>query len=230
MCCETISTIFKEDESGSASLECVKLISSMIQSQRYHILPIVIDTMQYLRLQKELSRKQQDQNQNDSKKRKSDPYNQQQYVTKKMKKVNKHLAQVMQEVKEAEAVYSTEQKQQVHSQTLHHLFLILFRILKKTEPTNPLIPSVLLLLSQYAHLISIDYFTDLIKLLKDLCTTLQSTGEVIHSIIIKMFIPYNLGIYYHSTCSYYCFYHAGNSGQRSLFNINVNGKSINRFT
>ena len=175
MCCDTITTIFKEDESGSASLECVKLISEMINAHQFNVLPSIIDTMQHLRIQKELSNNHKDQN-NNLKKRKS--AHQHQHVTKKMKKVNKHIVQVMQEVKEAEAVYSNEQKIQVHSQTIHHLFLTLFRILKKTKPTNSLIPSVLLLLSKYAHLISIDYFTDLIKLLKDLCNTLQSTGEV----------------------------------------------------
>ena len=160
-------------------------------------MPIVLDTLHHLRLHKELSASslggKKDRNETGGRKRKNTEGGQ--HITKKMKKVNKHLEQVMQEVKEAEAVYTTAQKTQIHSQTLHHLFVMLFRILKKTEATNPLIPGVLSLLARYAHLISIDYFTDLIKLLKELCVTLESQGEV-HPLSLPLLLFFSLLTYF----------------------------------
>jgi len=49
------------------------------------------------------------------------------------------------------------------------LFVLYFRILKNPAPT-PLLPGALQGISKYAHLVSIDFFRDLMGVLKDLAT------------------------------------------------------------
>jgi len=49
------------------------------------------------------------------------------------------------------------------------LFVLYFRILKNPVPT-PLLPVALQGISKYAHLVSVDFFRDLMRVLKDLVT------------------------------------------------------------
>ena len=54
-----------------------------------------------------------------------------------------------------------------HTETLKLLFVLYFRILKNPEPT-PLLPAALHGISRYAHLVNIDFFKDLMQVLKEL--------------------------------------------------------------
>jgi nucleolar complex protein 3 len=55
------------------------------------------------------------------------------------------------------------------TETLKLLFVLYFRILKNPAPT-PLLPAALQGIAKYAHLVSIDFFRDLMRVLKDLVT------------------------------------------------------------
>jgi nucleolar complex protein 3 len=55
------------------------------------------------------------------------------------------------------------------TETLKLLFVLYFRILKNPVPTA-LLPAALQGISKYAHLVSIDFFRDLMRVLKDLMT------------------------------------------------------------
>lgn len=54
-----------------------------------------------------------------------------------------------------------------HTETLKLLFVLYFRILKNPSPT-PLLPAALQGISRFAHLVNIDFFKDLMKVLKEL--------------------------------------------------------------
>jgi nucleolar complex protein 3 len=54
-----------------------------------------------------------------------------------------------------------------HTETLKLLFVLYFRIIKNPRPT-PLLPAALQGISKYAHLVNIDFFKDLLKVLKEL--------------------------------------------------------------
>lgn len=164
LCCDSIATIFREDESGEVSLECVKLIADMIHKQKYVVSPLVIDTFQHLRLQTELASANADIDGATEKKRKR-RLDDKIHVTKRMKKVNRHLKQALEEVQEAEAVYDKDARQKLHSETLKFVFLTYFRVLKNA-PSSPLIPCVLEGLAIFAHLINVDFFEDLLNVLK----------------------------------------------------------------
>ncbi len=53
------------------------------------------------------------------------------------------------------------------TETLKLLFVLYFRILKNPAPT-PLLPAALQGIAKYAHLVSIDFFRDLMRVLRDL--------------------------------------------------------------
>jgi nucleolar complex protein 3 len=54
-----------------------------------------------------------------------------------------------------------------HTETLKLVFVLYFRILKNPNPT-PLLSAALRGIARYAHLVNIDFFKDLMKVLKDL--------------------------------------------------------------
>lgn len=54
-----------------------------------------------------------------------------------------------------------------HTETLKLLFVLYFSILKNPKPT-PLLPGALQGISRFAHLVNVDFFKDLLKVLKDL--------------------------------------------------------------
>ena len=56
------------------------------------------------------------------------------------------------------------------------MFVLYFRILKNPVPT-PLLPVALQGISKFAHLVSVDFFRDLMRVLKDLVTRVPHTGE-----------------------------------------------------
>ena len=55
MCCDAIIEVFKNDESGEASLDAVKLITKMIKSRGYVVHEEVLNTLLHLRLRDELN-------------------------------------------------------------------------------------------------------------------------------------------------------------------------------
>jgi nucleolar complex protein 3 len=166
VCCTAIKELFENDETGQYSLEMVKLIADLIHKRHYQVPSALIDVFQHLELQADSKNKKEedgdDKPTKKPKKRKGDPTT---HVTKRMKKVNKYLAQAMEEVQEAEAVYDKDLKQKHISETLKFVFLTYFRILKNVS-SSPLIPSVLEGLSKFAHLINVDFFQDLLAVLK----------------------------------------------------------------
>lgn len=53
------------------------------------------------------------------------------------------------------------------TETLKLLFALYFRVLKNPRP-SPLLPAALTGIAKFAHLVNIDFFRDLMKVLKDL--------------------------------------------------------------
>lgn len=66
-----------------------------------------------------------------------------------------------------------------HTETLKLLFALYFRILKNPRPT-PLLPAVLHGIAKFAHLVNIDFFKDLMQVLKDLISqeTYQASNPI----------------------------------------------------
>ncbi|KAF9109861.1 hypothetical protein BGX27_007109 [Mortierella sp. AM989] len=161
-CSKALKEIFTEDESGEASLDAVKLITKMIKSKSYLIHPNVINVFLTLRLKEELPTRQGGDEDGNSRKRKK---KEKVHISKKNRKLLKAKKEVEVEMKEAEAVVDKEEKLRTQTETLKLVFVTYFRILKHA-PGSTLLPAVLEGLAKFAHLINVDFFTDLIEVLK----------------------------------------------------------------
>ncbi|KAI8138282.1 nucleolar complex-associated protein-domain-containing protein [Fennellomyces sp. T-0311] len=168
MCCKAIITLFENDESGRTSLDAVTMITRMIKSKNYAVHENVINSFLHLRLKDELappSARGEDGDQRGKKRKK-------QFLNKKARKALKETKEIEKEFKEAEAVVSKEEKEKTHTETLKLMFAFYFRILKK-QATSPLLPAVLQGLAKFAHLISVDFFDDLLNALKSVLESLD---------------------------------------------------------
>ncbi|KAK9766364.1 hypothetical protein K7432_004609 [Basidiobolus ranarum] len=163
MCCEAIIQLFQDDESGEASEDAVKLIAKMIKSKAYLVNDEALNTFLHLRLRDELVIQSDDAK--SIKKRKKD----RQHRSRKTRKIAKENKEIEKEMKEAEAEIDYDQKRKVQTETLKHVFTTYFRILKHAQ-TSPLLPSVLEGLAVFGHLINVDFFQDLLQVLKKIMT------------------------------------------------------------
>ncbi|KAG0380681.1 hypothetical protein BGX24_006208 [Mortierella sp. AD032] len=161
-CSKALKEVFTEDEAGEVSLDAVKLITKMIKSKSYLVHPNVISAFLSLRLKEELpTRASGDEDGNSRKRKKKEKV----HISKKNRKLLKAKKEVEVEMKEAEAVVDKEEKMRMQTETLKLVFITYFRILKHA-PGSPLLPAVLEGLAKFAHLINVDFFTDLLEVLK----------------------------------------------------------------
>ncbi|TPX66830.1 hypothetical protein SpCBS45565_g04211 [Spizellomyces sp. 'palustris'] len=188
VCCNALCTLFDNDESGEVSLEAVKLIAKAIKAKHFIVQEEVLKTFLHLRLNQDLAagndrpvEKERGNKDRASNKRKST----EKHVSRKKRKIEKHDKEIEKEFKEAEAVYDREEVKKRHTETLKFVFLTYFRILKNAQ-ASPLLPAVLEGLARYideavvgihrpvanrplfrfAHLINVEFFSDLLNVLK----------------------------------------------------------------
>ena len=152
LCCNTVIEIFKTDLVGESTRDCVKLMSDLIH--KHQVSPPVLDTFLHLNLSEPSSITKLP-----TKKHKDSVG----HITKRQKKVSKHLLEAQTELASAEASYDKSQSTALQSETLKYLFLTYFRILK--NPTN-LTSAALEGLAKFAYLINVDFFSDILTLLK----------------------------------------------------------------
>ncbi|CAJ0835375.1 1572_t:CDS:10 [Entrophospora sp. SA101] len=140
ICCDSIIELFKNDESGEASLDAVKLMTKMFKFKNYIVHEEILRSFLHLRLKEELNYKM---NNND----------------------DDGDDKIEIEMKEVEAVVDKKEKENRQTETLKLVFITYFRILKHANGSNLLLP-VLEGLAKFSHLINIDFFNDLLEVLK----------------------------------------------------------------
>ncbi|KAH7916052.1 nucleolar complex-associated protein-domain-containing protein [Hygrophoropsis aurantiaca] len=186
LCLNTLITVFREDLTGVPSSEVVQLLNRMIKERRFNVHPEVLTCLLHLRLKTELGVRASDskadredkgkvhsQGKAAARRAKGKP-TQQPHLSKKAKKVYKENKEIAREVREAEAEVDKDERAATHTETLKLLFVLYFRILKATRPT-PLLPAALRGISKFAHLVNIDFFKDLMQVLKELIV--RESGE-----------------------------------------------------
>ncbi|KAI8853921.1 CBF/Mak21 family-domain-containing protein [Chytridium lagenaria] len=164
MCCNAVKRVFKSDVTGETSLEAVRLISKFVKARAFKVGPEVLGTFLHLRLKDELASVAEEEKEKAGGKRKRD---EKVHMSKKARKVSKLEKEVQEEMKEAEAEVDREQRKRTHTETLKFVFTTYFRVLKGAKD-SPLLPITLDGLSRFAHLINVDFFADLIKVLKEI--------------------------------------------------------------
>ena len=193
-CYEALVTVAREDLHGEASLEIVRLIHRMTKERRFRVNSRVLDVLLELRLRDELGTKRagmqtasdpvkEAEKEREERERrrlqhkigkgKATPREirkgQGQHLSKKAVKKRRELKAIEAEMKEAEATVDLEQREKNQTETLKLLFVLYFTILKAPEGSVPLhlLGSALEGLSRYAHRVNVDFFRDLMSVLRE---------------------------------------------------------------
>ena len=114
LCLQTLSTVFRADLTGLASLEIVRLLNRMIKERHFKVHPNVLSCFLHLRLRTELGVRSSDthadkpdtQKQNRMKGKKAAPV----HLSKKAKKALKEQKEINKELREAEAEVDKEER------------------------------------------------------------------------------------------------------------------------
>ncbi|KAJ6596856.1 nucleolar complex-associated protein-domain-containing protein [Mycena vulgaris] len=178
-CLGAIIKVFRADLTGTASLEIVRLMNRMVKEKRFNIHPTVLSCLLHLRLKTELGVRASESHTDkpdpvkrssygkDASRRAKGKPTAQPHLSKKARKALKEKKEIDREFREAEAEVDKEERAVTHTETLKLLFVLYFSIIKNPRPT-PLLSAALQGISKFAHLVNIDFFKDLLKVLKEL--------------------------------------------------------------
>ncbi|WWC72062.1 uncharacterized protein I206_106022 [Kwoniella pini CBS 10737] len=183
---ESFIKVFKEDLTGVHSQTLVRLIARMIKERHFQVNPNVLTCLLHLRLRNELDQMKRgknakggsgDKKQDDIKGKKFKSEIRKKWATKNQRKKEKEMKEVEKEMKEAAAEVDQEERAQVQTETLKNLFVLYFSILKSPTRT-PLLSSALEGISAYAHFINIDFFRDLLAVLRRIISEQAHEDEI----------------------------------------------------
>nr|XP_033467847.1 nucleolar complex protein 3 homolog [Epinephelus lanceolatus] len=180
VCCDAFRKLFQQDKEGGASLAVVRVISGLVKSLNYNVRPEVLRTLLSLRI-KEVQVKK-DLEDTAPKKKFMNNKERKKNLSRMQRKWKKAEEKLEKELLEADASESKEKKIKLHTETLNIVFLIYFRILKKAQK-SVLLPAVLEGLANFAHLINLEFFDDLLNVLQNLIQSGDLTNrESLHCI------------------------------------------------
>ncbi|XP_024120744.1 nucleolar complex protein 3 homolog isoform X2 [Oryzias melastigma] len=180
LCCDAIRKLFQQDKVGGASLATVRVISGLVKSLNYNVRPEVLRTLLSLRI-KEVEVKK-DLESTAPKKKFMTNKERKKNLSRMQRKWKKAEEKLEKELLEAEASESKQQKIKLHTETLNIVFLVYFRILKKAQK-SVLLPVVLEGLANFAHLINMEFFDDLLNVLQNLIQSGDLTNrESLHCV------------------------------------------------
>ncbi|XP_074640489.1 nucleolar complex protein 3 homolog [Tubulanus polymorphus] len=158
---EAVKTIFKEDKTGNVSLEIVRAVTKFIKMKSYSVKIKVLKVFMSLKIKKV------DFTADQSKKKKLTHKEKLKQLSRRERKKMKQKASLEKELEDAAAAENVNEKVKLHTQIVETVFLAYFRILKKA-PRSVLLSTVLEGLAKFAHLINIEFFSDLFNVLNSL--------------------------------------------------------------
>ncbi|KAK4700143.1 nucleolar complex protein 3, partial [Phenoliferia sp. Uapishka_3] len=199
LCLSAIVYLFQNDSSTTAtnSLHLVRLISRLVRARSFAVRPEVLSSLLNLRLKDELGggrlrasadaifREKEGRKgivrwnqEKDRKGRKGGKAKEamSKSGSKKARAVRKERAGIEKEMREAEGEVNTEERERNMTETLKLLFALYFRIVKLDYRT-PLLPPALEGLARFAHLVNVDFFRDLLEVLKGIIKRVGAGGE-----------------------------------------------------
>ncbi|CAO1613721.1 unnamed protein product [Parajaminaea phylloscopi] len=195
LCAESLTEVLRRDLSGETSLEVVRLLNRMIKERAYQINAKVLNLLLHLRLKDELGAKRADtvradkseRTDGDSKgkrfqsgKGKAKPKDvrkgQGQHLSKKQVKKMREIKEVEKDMREAEAEVDQEERERNHTETLKLLFVLYFSILKADSAPGSLLGAALEGLAKFAHRVNLDFFRDLLAVLREHVKTARAAG------------------------------------------------------
>jgi nucleolar complex protein 3 len=167
--------VLKSDNHGEVSLEIVRLLNRMIKEKKFNVNERVLEMLSHLRLKNELQADRRADMTSIS--RVTDAFDKSlkpkdvrkgkgQHLSKAAVKKMKEVREIQKEMKEADAEVDQEERERHQSETLKLLFVLYFSILKAPVISNGLYISALQGLVIFAHRINVDFFRDLLDVLR----------------------------------------------------------------
>ncbi|XP_078586148.1 LOW QUALITY PROTEIN: nucleolar complex protein 3 homolog, partial [Branchiostoma floridae x Branchiostoma japonicum] len=191
MCCDTVKKVFKQDRQGDSTMEVVKLITSMVKSKAFSVQPKVLETFLALKIKVRQEIKSTNPEKEVDKKMKEKKMLKK--GSRAQRKRAKREEKLTRELLEAEATENQKRKLDLNTQTIEMVFLTYFRILKRNRH-SVLLPSVLEGLAKFSHLINVEFFNDLITVLRELVESGSlSYRETLHCMVTAFQILSNQG-------------------------------------
>ncbi|XP_006825730.1 nucleolar complex protein 3 homolog [Saccoglossus kowalevskii] len=185
LCCSSVRQLFKEDPLGEASLDAVKVITRIVKAKNCNVKSKVLDTFLSLKI------KDVDLNVDAGEDKKSKLMAKKEKIKKmsrQERRRSKRADKLEKELLETAASENKKRKQYLQTEIIKMVFAIYFRILKRAE-TSSLLPSVLEGLAKFAHLINVEFFDDLVKVLHELIQSGDlSRRESLHCILTAFHI------------------------------------------
>ncbi|RKP02694.1 hypothetical protein CXG81DRAFT_10501 [Caulochytrium protostelioides] len=177
--------MFEEDHTGEISKEAIRIMADEGKRRHNRIPEPLIRATFHLRVRSEmpsaLAILNQSREAEAERKRKEHEAERKKtgalHKSKRIKKHEKANSDINQELREADAVVHHEERLAHHRETLKYLFVIYFRIIK-TQQESKLFPVVLEGLTMFAHLINIEFFSDIFAVLKKLLVTSESARTI----------------------------------------------------
>ncbi|CAO1617238.1 unnamed protein product [Sympodiomycopsis kandeliae] len=204
LCSDSLLEVLRRDLAGDASLEVVRLLNRMIKERGYKVNARVLNILLHLRLRSELGNKRADTVRADKEKKssisekngkkfrtgkgKAKPGDvrkgQGEHLSKKQIKLQREMKEVEKDMKEAEAEVDQEERERNQTETLKLLFVLYFSILKADSAPDPLLGAALEGLSKFAHRVNVDFFRDLLAVLRNHVKEARS-GAIARSKILQ---------------------------------------------
>ena len=181
-----VEELFKSDMRGEVSLEAVRLINHLVKSRKHNVRTEVVSVLLHLRIKHvDLDKEKNEELEMKKMEARKKKLLEKQKMSKQEKKRKKKLEHLEKELLEARGEEGKKVKEKFFTETTKMVFTIYFRILKSYHKSQ-LMGVVLEGLSKFAHIINIEFFSDLINVFQDLLQggtlsyrdTLLATGTV----------------------------------------------------
>ena len=181
-----LEEVFKNDMRGEISLEAVRLINHLVKSRKHNVRTEVVSVLLCLRIKNvDLDREKKEEIERKKMEARKKKLLEKSKISKQEKKRRKKLESLEKELLEARGEEGKKVKEKYFTETTKLVFTIYFRILK-SYPKSKLMGVVLEGLSKFAHIINIEFFSDLLNVFQDLLEggtlsyrdTLLATGTV----------------------------------------------------
>lgn len=165
---EAVKQIFQSDMRGEISFHAVKLINQLVKTRKHRVKNEVVDVLLSLRI-KHINLDQEKEKEIDLKRKemRKQKILAKNTDSKQEKKRKKKLEVLEKELLEARGEEGKKVKERWFTETTKLAFTIYFRILK-SYPQSKLMGSVMEGLSKFAHVINIEFFSDLIAVFQQL--------------------------------------------------------------
>jgi len=181
-----LEEVFRGDMRGEVSLEAVRLINHLVKSRKHNVRNEVVSVLLALRIKNvDLDKEKNAELEEKKKEARRQKLLEKSTISKQEKKRKKKLEGLEKELLEARGEEGKKVKDRFFTETTKLVFTIYFRILK-SFPKSKLMGAVLEGLSRFAHIINIEFFSDLVSVFQDLLLggtlsyrdTLLATGTV----------------------------------------------------